>query len=89
MQKGISGGLIEISVGLSDQGRNLIRIGNNGVPIPAEIFERIFDPYVTSKFQGRGVGLGLFIVRQTVEITMHGSITAHNTESGSEFVMEV
>lgn len=88
-QKGISGGLIEISVGLSDQGRNLIRIANNGVPIPAEIFERIFDPYVTSKFQGRGVGLGLFIVRQTVEITMHGSITAHNTESGSEFVMEV
>jgi len=89
MQRGVSGGLIEISVGLSDQGRNLIRIANNGVPIPADIFERIFDPYVTSKFQGRGVGLGLFIVRQTVEKTMHGSITAHNTESGSEFVMEV
>lgn len=89
VQKGISDGLIEITVEMTGQTKNRIRIANNGAPIPADIFDRIFDPYVTSKFQGQGVGLGLFIVRQTVEKTMQGSITARNTEFGAEFVMEV
>lgn len=89
LQKGISDGLIEITVEAAGQAKNRIRIANNGTPIPVDIFDRIFDPYITSKFQSQGVGLGLFIVRQTVEKIMQGSITAHNTEFGVEFVMEV
>lgn len=89
IQNGITEGLIEIKHGLNGTNKNRIRISNNGGQIPAVIFDRIFDPYVTSKFQNQGVGLGLFIVRQTVEKSMQGLIFARNTESGAEFIMEV
>lgn len=89
IERGLSDGSIEIAIELISNGKNRIRIANNGGPIPADLMERIFDPYVTSKFQSQGVGLGLFIVRQTVEKNMKGSIIVRNTGSGAEFVLEV
>lgn len=89
LERALSGGRIDISIDLNSTGKNRIRIANNGGPIPADLMERIFDPYVTSKFQSQGVGLGLFIVRQTVEKNMKGSIIARNTGLGAEFVLEV
>ena len=89
IERSVPDGRIDITIDLSSNAKNRIRIANNGGPIPADLLERIFDPYVTSKFQSQGVGLGLFIVRQTVEKNMKGSIIARNTESGAEFVLEV
>lgn len=37
----------------------------------------------------RGVGLGLYIVRQTVEKMMGGTVSATNRDDGVEFVLEV
>lgn len=39
-----------------------IRITDNGCGIPPEHLEQIFDPYFTTKKQGRGTGLGLAAV---------------------------
>ncbi len=46
----------------------VLTVADTGPGIPPEIFERIFDPYFTTKEMGRGTGLGLAIV--------HGTATA-------------
>jgi signal transduction histidine kinase len=89
IDSGISDGQIVIRADVDGNGKNRIVIFDNGTPIPENMLERIFDAYVTSKFQSQGVGLGLFIVRQTVEKVMKGTVKARNTSAGVEFVLEV
>jgi signal transduction histidine kinase len=89
IDSGIGDGRISIRIDGGANGKNRIIIGNNGPPIPDTMLDRIFDAYVTSKFQSQGVGLGLFMVRQTVEKVMRGTVVARNTAAGVEFELEV
>ena len=90
MERQVSDGRIVITVeSIGENGRNRICINDNGGGIPEELMERIFDPYVTTKFQSQGVGLGLFIARQIVETRLNGNISALNTATGAEFILEV
>jgi len=43
-----------------------VRVTDNGSGIPAEIRDRIFEPFYTTKSEGKGTGLGLSIVRNIV-----------------------
>jgi len=72
---------IKVSVSYSKQNRSIIRISNNGPPIPEEIIEKIFVPFFTTKDKGSGIGLSLS--RQILRLH-RGSIhveTAVNTTS--------
>jgi len=42
-------------------------VADSGPGVPAELWERIFDPYFTTKEPGRGTGLGLAIVARIVD----------------------
>jgi two-component system cell cycle sensor histidine kinase/response regulator CckA len=42
-------------------------VSDNGVGIPPEAIERIFDPSYTTKPKGKGTGLGLAVVRRIVD----------------------
>lgn len=53
-------------------------ITDNGSGIPEELGDRIFNPYVTTK--SSGTGLGLFIVKQTLS-KYHGQITLQSNEN--------
>jgi two-component system, NtrC family, sensor kinase len=44
-----------------------MRVSDNGEGIPAEQLPHIFDPFFTSKEEGKGVGLGLAVVYGIVE----------------------
>ncbi len=44
-----------------------VKITDNGLGIPAEIRDRIFDVDFTTKPQGEGTGLGLYIAHQIIE----------------------
>jgi len=67
-----------------------ISIKDNGPGIPAEIKEKIFQPFFTTKPTGKGTGLGLSLAYDIVT-TGHGGAIELNTEpgKGTEFVIYI
>jgi signal transduction histidine kinase len=57
----------------------MITVADNGPGIPADLGERIFEPYVSTK--ETGLGLGLAVCRRIVE-SHGGQITAENLSGG-------
>lgn len=69
----------------TEAGRAIVRVTDSGLGIPADMLERIFDPFVqvTSSltYSQGGLGLGLPLVRKLV--ALHGGeITAHSEGLG-------
>ncbi len=54
-----------------DGGWAVVEIGDTGPGISAELRERIWDPFFTTKEPGKGTGLGLDISRRIV-VDKHG-----------------
>jgi two-component system, NtrC family, sensor kinase len=65
-----------------------IRIRDNGTGIPAEVKERIFNPFFTTKPAGEGTGLGLSMSHDIV-VKQHGGRIDVETEPSSftEFIV--
>ena len=62
---------------------------DEGPGIPAEIRERIFDPFYTTTPEGEGTGLGLATVYRAVE-RLDGFIELETEEgSGTRFLVHV
>jgi len=67
-----------------------IRIRDNGNGIPAEIREKIFNPFFTTKPTGQGTGLGLSISYDIIVQQHHGEIKVETEEGGfTEFVVRL
>jgi two-component system, NtrC family, sensor kinase len=58
-----------------------IRIRDNGTGIPAEIKEKIFNPFFTTKPAGEGTGLGLSMSHDII-VKQHGGSIDVETEPG-------
>ena len=68
------GGLLQIEA-RRDPDADVIEFKDNGMGIPAEVRDKLFEPLVTTKV--KGTGLGLTICQQIVE-AHGGTISAHN-----------
>ncbi|HEY0987345.1 MAG TPA: hybrid sensor histidine kinase/response regulator [Kofleriaceae bacterium] len=71
------------------RGRIEISIADNGIGIPAEIRDRVFDPVFTTKPVGRGTGQGLAIAHNVV--ARHaGDLTFESTMGvGTRFIVSL
>ncbi len=58
----------------------VLRIRDNGIGIPSDEINKIFDPYFTTKERGKGTGLGLAIVQGIVK--NHGGSISVTSEQG-------
>ena len=65
-----------------------VRILDNGMGIPSELKEKIFNPFFTTKPAGEGTGLGLSISHDIV-VKQHGGRIVVTTEPGAftEFIL--
>src|SRR5438067_7197787 len=74
------GGRGSIEIAVSRDGAGLaVTIADHGAGIPDDLRQRVFEPYFTTKHDGTGLGLAL--VRQTIE-AHNGSITVAETPGG-------
>ncbi len=75
-----------VDIVLTEQNhQGYVTVRDNGGGIPAEILDRIFDPYFSSKESGTGIGL--YMSKMIIERNMKGGITARNIEGGAEFIV--
>lgn len=62
-------------------GSAVLTITDRGCGIDAEVLERIFDEFFTTKPEGKGIGVGLAATKRSVERELGGTITVM-TEPG-------
>ncbi|MCX6549338.1 MAG: ATP-binding protein, partial [Acidobacteria bacterium] len=67
------------------EGQGRIIIQDNGGGIPADLLEKVFDPYFSPKEMGTGIGL--YMSKQIIERSMGGRLTVCNTDEGARFTL--
>jgi PAS domain S-box-containing protein len=72
---------IRVRTGTDASGRAVLEVSDTGCGIPAQIEDRIWDPFFTTKPVGVGTGLGLWICRSIV-VALGGEIAAERREGG-------
>jgi two-component system, NtrC family, sensor kinase len=78
------GGWVSVSSG-SDGAEVVVEVTDTGVGIPSEHLARIYDPFFTTKAEGRGVGLGLSVTYGIVQ-EHGGTLTCESdTKQGTRF----
>lgn len=85
MDETIAGGLVpcgELEIGIKSDNKQITVIcKDNGTGIDESIMENIFDPYFTTKDEGKGTGIGLYMAKLLIEKHMGGYIHASNNEN--------
>jgi signal transduction histidine kinase len=83
LRNAVDAGADEIAVTTAASGDEVsIRVRNSGPPIPPDVLGRLFQPFVTTKTDGTGLGLA----HAKKIVTAHGGeIEAKNVEGGVEF----
>jgi signal transduction histidine kinase len=81
---------ITISTSVIDSQWVQIAIADNGVGIPKDIQQRIFNPFFTTKPVGKGTGMGMSISYQIVTEKHGGKLECFSTPGeGTEFVIQI
>jgi PAS domain S-box-containing protein len=78
------GGWVSVTTAMSGE-EALIEVADTGVGIPTENLARIYDPFFTTKTEGRGTGLGLSVTYGIVQ-EHGGTLTCESDEAqGTRF----
>ncbi len=70
-----------------EDGVLVFRITDNGIGIPDDVIDAVFNPFFTTKDVGHGTGLGLYMAKTIIERYMGGILTA-KCENG-ETIFEI
>ncbi|MFO8006316.1 MAG: ATP-binding protein, partial [Candidatus Brocadiia bacterium] len=82
-----TGGVLKVSAE-AHNGEVKVIFADSGPGVPERVRDRIFDPFVTTKKDGNGTGLGLATCRDSLE-RMGGDIRLCPSEQGATFEITV
>jgi signal transduction histidine kinase len=80
-----AGRCVHVTYGTSGE-RCFLRVEDEGAGVPADVMDRVFNPFFTTKDEG--TGLGLAIVHRVVE-AHEGTVTVRNAPGGGGAIFEV
>jgi C4-dicarboxylate-specific signal transduction histidine kinase len=66
-----------------------ISVEDNGSGIAPDLLNKVFEPYFTTKEEGKGSGIGLYMSKMIVENNMNGRLEAANTATGARFTISL
>ena len=72
-----------------DKNFGYVIIRDNAGGIPNSIINKIFNPYFTTKEEGKGTGIGLYMSKTIIETNMDGKLIVENVDDGAEFIIRV
>ncbi len=88
IERQIQSPVITINTGVTEK-EMYISVHDNGGGIPENIFDKIYDPYFTTKEEGKGTGIGLYMSKMIVENNMRGKFYAVNETDGVTFLIKI
>jgi C4-dicarboxylate-specific signal transduction histidine kinase len=66
----------------------LVEVQDTAGGIPGDIIKDIFKPNFTTKSEGKGTGIGLYMSTQIAQ-KMHGDLSVKNTNAGARFTLKL
>jgi len=87
-EKGIKEPVLSVRSG-KENGYAMLIIEDECGGIAQEAINRIFEPYFTTKEQGKGTGIGLYMTKTIIEDSMNGMIVVENTKKGARFIIKL
>ncbi|RXI39981.1 hypothetical protein CRU99_10485 [Malaciobacter mytili] len=88
IEKKVANAKVIIKIVLQNELINVI-IENNAGQIPEEILEKIYEPYFTTKEEGKGTGIGLYMSKTIIENNMNGKLFFKNIDGGVQFIIQI
>ncbi len=73
----------------SGQSYAIVKIQDNAGGVSADIIDKIFDPYFTTRHKTQGTGIGLYMAKNIIERNMNGLINVRNENDGALFTVKV
>ncbi|MCB1172085.1 MAG: GAF domain-containing protein [Leptospiraceae bacterium] len=68
----------------------ILKIADNGPGIPRSMIDRVFDPFISSKQPGQGMGLGLSICYYIIHSLHNGQLSVESQPNqGTTFIVEL
>lgn len=67
----------------------VVEVIDTGCGIPPESADRLFEPYYTTKAEGQGTGIGLYMSRQIIEENMKGKLSFTSEPGETVFRIEL
>jgi C4-dicarboxylate-specific signal transduction histidine kinase len=77
-----------IKIQISENGSDIsVDIVDSGLGIPESVRQRLFEQYFTTKEEGKGTGLGLYMSKMIIEDHLHGKLSVATGKEGSTFTI--